>query len=520
MAPQGLIFRAARPIGAAEIVALLRPRFLVRVESPRKQDLAYYDTFDARLHANGLVLCLGGGQLRLDSVEGEPLARERATSPPDFAERLPDGALRDAILPRTGIRRLLPLVDIGRESRTLRILDTNEKTIVRLRLEENEARPPTSTEGDGRIVPIPDLIRVIPVKGYERELEAVVEALEKAPGIMRGGIDEVVNAVEAIGDRLVENPCKFRPELDPATPTADAMRGLHRSLLDIVRLNEDGVRTALDTEFLHDYRVTIRRIRSALGQVEGVFPAEDLIRFAKEFKWLASATGPARDADVFLLKLPGYRATLPEKTRRDLDPLETFLLARRRRAYRTLAKKLGSERYATLLADWDAYLGETAKPSPSAPNAGRPLLDVASEHIAKVAERVLETGRAIDDDTPAAALHKLRLECKKLRYLLDLFSSLYQPKSIGRLLRDLKKLQDNLGDFNDCEVQQDTLQSFASEMAANGSTPVETFLAMGRLEDRLQIRQGTERQRFSRRFARFARPANRRRMHALFGLNA
>ncbi len=519
MARQGLIFRAAQPSGAEEVVALLRSHFPVRVESPRKQDLTYYDTFDARLHANGLVLSLGGGQLRLDSAEGEPLACERTTSPPDFAERLPDGALRDAILPWTGVRRLLPLVDIRRESRALRILDSHDKTVVRLRLEENEARPPKSKDG-GNIARLPDLIRVLPVKGYERELEAVVETLEKAPGIVRGGIDEVVNAVEATGDHLVENPCKFRPELDPATPTADAMRAIHRSLLDIVRLNENGVRTALDTEFLHDYRVTIRRIRSALGQVEGVFPAEDLNRFAKEFKWLAAATGPARDADVFLLKLPGYRATLPEKTRRDLDPLETFLLARRRRAYRTLGKKLASERYATLLADWDAYLGKTAKPSTSAPNAGRPLLDVASEQIAKVAGRVLETGRAIDDDTPAAALHKLRLECKKLRYLLDLFASLYQPKSIGRLLRDLKKLQDNLGDFNDCEVQQDTLQSFASEMATNGSTPVETFLAMGRLEDRLQIRQGSERQKFSRRFARFGCAANRRRMHALFGLEA
>ena len=105
---------------------------------------------------------------------------------------------------------------------------------------------------------------------------------------------------------------------------------------------------------------------------------------------------------------------------------------------------------------------------------------------------MLNRGSAIHDDTPAEALHALRLQCKKLRYLLDLFAGLYDPDAIAGLLRYLKKLQDNLGDFNDCEVQQDTLQSFATEMAKAGATPVETFLAMGRLEDPLHHRTVTD----------------------------
>ena len=139
-----------------------------------------------------------------------------------------------------------------------------------------------------------------------------------------------------------------------------------------------------------------------------------------------------------------------------------------------------------------------------------------SERIWSVARRVLKRGSAIDDDTPAAALHRLRIECKKLRYLLSFFASLYDRQEIARLIAALKKLQDNLGDFNDYEVQQAWLTQCARDMSADGTAPVETLLAMGRLEDRLQIRQEEERHRFGQRFALFAAAENRERMRRLF----
>ena len=43
--------------------------------------------------------------------------------------------------------------------------------------------------------------------------------------------------------------------------------------LQTLRINEDGVRKDLDSEFLHDFRVAVRRTRSALSQIKGVFPA-------------------------------------------------------------------------------------------------------------------------------------------------------------------------------------------------------------------------------------------------------
>jgi CHAD domain-containing protein len=97
----------------------------------------------------------------------------------------------------------------------------------------------------------------------------------------------------------------------------------------------------------------------------------------------------------------------------------------------------------------------------------------------------------------------LRIECKKLRYLLEFFRSLCHPDDVERVVKSLKRLQDNLGDFNDLQIQRETLKRFAEEMVAEGCATVESLMAMGRLVERLELRQAEERSRFTKRFAAF-----------------
>ena len=112
-------------------------------------------------------------------------------------------------------------------------------------------------------------------------------------------------------------------------------------------------------------------------------------------------------------------------------------------------------------------------------------------------------GRAIAHDTPAEALHELRIECKKLRYLLEAFAPLFAGKSAARLIRSLKRLQDNLGDFNDYEVQAAGLRRFAHRMGVSSDIDPDTYLVMGRLIERLNARQRHERAVFHDRWAQF-----------------
>ncbi len=93
--------------------------------------------------------------------------------------------------------------------------------------------------------------------------------------------------------------------------------------------------------------------------------------------------------------------------------------------------------------------------------------------------RVRKEGRAISPDSPAEDLHELRKSCKKLRYLLEFFSSLYPKKQVGALIKLLKVLLDNLGKFQDLAVQGDHLREMAQTMRDEGVAATDTLLAMG-----------------------------------------
>jgi CHAD domain-containing protein len=87
---------------------------------------------------------------------------------------------------------------------------------------------------------------------------------------------------------------------------------------------------------------------------------------------------------------------------------------------------------------------------------------------------------------------------------------------MAKLVGALRLLQDNLGDFNDLQVQQTSLSRFAREMSDEGLASADTLLAMGRLVEHLAQRQIDERQHFTRCWTNFATPATRARFRRLF----
>jgi hypothetical protein len=144
------------------------------------------------------------------------------------------------------------------------------------------------------------------------------------------------------------------------------------------------------------------------------------------------------------------------------------------------------------------------------------VAEVARRRLRKVLRRALREGEAIGADSPPEDLHALRKTCKKLRYLLEFFQSLYPPRKVARLIKALKSLQDNLGDFQDLQVQSAALPKFAEQMAVEGEVPGRSLLAMGMLIEDLQHRQRQTRDEFAGRFAEFSRKKNRRLFAEIF----
>ncbi len=508
---QRLYFAIPESLATQALSGRLHAALPLSAGRPQTLTQVWLDSFDWRLHGAGQPLWYERdeqGLRLLWQAPGQPLWALEREAPPRFAADLPAGPLRDTLAPVLEMRALLPRVELVGERLPLRLLDGERKTVVRLDIESLDLQ-----QGDGQRRPLGRWLALEGVRGYPEayaQVFALLEGLDLRPdgGPFHAGFGQS-------GLHPGDYSSKVQIPLDPAEPAWIATRRILRHLHQAMQVNEPGTRADLDSEFLHDYRVAVRRTRSALGQIKGVLPEGPTARFKEGFAWLGQETGPTRDLDVYLLTFDAYQARLPSAVRADLDPLYAYLVAHQRQSQQALVAALDTPRYAELQADWAALLeGELGKRVPE--QALIPIGELASRRIWKMYRRVLDEGRAISPSSPPAALHELRKSCKKLRYLMEFFAALYPAETLKGLIKALKTLQENLGDFQDFEVQQHALHGFAEAMFAEGLAGPATLLAMGMLMRDLEQRQHAAREAFANRFASFAMPQYEAQFRALF----
>jgi CHAD domain-containing protein len=279
----------------------------------------------------------------------------------------------------------------------------------------------------------------------------------------------------------------------------------------VIEDNVAGTIAAIDTEFLHDLRVAVRRTRSILKLAGDVLPANVVERFAPEFKWLGDLTTPVRDLDVYLLELDTMSARLASADPHDLDPFRSFLVRHRAAERRRLVRGLRSSRFERLMTDWRAALAEVTAET----NGGPPVARLAQQRVERAFGKVVRLGKRITADSPSEAVHSLRKRCKELRYLLEIFRSVCDDEPYRPLVKELKSLQDTLGDFQDGEVQREAVREFAAAMMEQGAAPAETVLAMGELAAQLDAHQLGARAALAGRLGPFLTDENRARVKAL-----
>ena len=503
-------------IRLTELTGAIESKFPVQRKARCTIEKIILDSFDWRLFARGYCLsaCSDNGRITLGFES--PGLRLHCRLPhaelPGFEWDIPAGRLRKLVASAINVRRLLPQVRVELEIETICLLNRDRKTVARLHIQQGTA---VGVDNDTR-TPLPLMVLLAPVRGYEQSLHETAAVIEHDIGLTPMAEAPFATAIRAAGVDPGGYVAKKTLMLAADTRADVATAAICRQALATMRANEDGVLRNLDSEFLHDFRVAVRRTRSALGLLKGVFPAEVRAHFKSEFKWLGNITGAVRDLDVYLLKIPVYRADLPESMGHDLDPLSIYLHQHHRSAHRRLVGQLKSKRYEELLSAWEAFLAREPRDNATAPLAGRVVVDVASKRIWKAYRRVYKCGRAITLESAAEDLHRLRINCKMLRYLLEFFSSVYPPNEVTRLIQALKQLQDNLGDVNDLQVQQIRLREFAHEMCNEGLASADTLSAMERLVEHLAQRQIDERLRFSQCWRKFATAANHGRFRRLF----
>jgi CHAD domain-containing protein len=293
--------------------------------------------------------------------------------------------------------------------------------------------------------------------------------------------------------------------LAPDDRADESLRTVLRHLFGTLRANIEGVLEDSDIEFLHDLRVANRRSRTALSQIKGVLPSSVVDRFSPEFKWLGIVTGRCRDLDVWLLQLDRLRrqAVTADAV---LTSMRRVFESRRDKEHEQISTALRSERFHILIDGWSGFLDSTKGSESEAPLASAPIFEVAGPRVFRAAKRIRKRGFGVGVDAPTSLLHRLRIDGKKLRYLLEFFSDLYPPATVSRFIDELKRLQDTLGDFNDTQVQLAFIQEFMDRGA-----PLESKLgAASRLIDAITEREHELRAEFVDRFAEFTGEESRR----------
>jgi CHAD domain-containing protein len=480
----------------------------------------WLDTFDWRLYKAGLTLqfeqARRGGLLVLSKADGTPQAEQRVTRwprRPGLAEDLPPGPVRDRILVLTSPRALLPIVKAASTVSVNRLLNADGKTVARLVEDHVTVTAPTPSTAGGTTAELPPRLAVAEVRGYPGQARKAAGLLAGTPGVSHASQSVFIAALTALGRHPADYTSGVEAEITATMPAPVAVARLLLRLLDTVDLNVDGVLRDIDTEFLHDLRVAVRRTRSAIKLLGAVLPADLAEHFKAEFKWLGDVTTPVRDLDVHLLGFDALTEQLVAASPADLEPLRAFLARRRAREFRRLAAALRGPRFRAITDDWRKALLEIR--DVDGPRRRRPTAAaLARAATGKAYRRIAAQGGAITSDSPPESLHDLRKRAKELRYLLEFFAPLHDQVAYRKVLSDLKQLQDCLGEFQDSEVQRAEIRTLADAMLAERA-PAATLLAMGEIAAKLALSQAGARTEFAARFARFAGPAGRERVRVL-----
>jgi CHAD domain-containing protein len=466
----------------AAIAAALSTTFDVTTAGASPQRSTWLDTADSRLHRAGLTLREvkhgSSRQLDLDDGSGDAISVPTGqTAWPAPVDAISDEALRARIAERVGIRALVPACTVISTQTRLRLRDGLQKLVADAVVDEARVIEPVAAA-------LPVHVTITAVRGYEPQLRSAAQAL-LAAGAAASTPGQFRDAIWTVATAGLIQPPRRRRDLDPDSPAASSVAAALLDHLDTVDQNAPGAVADIDTEFLHDLRVATRSTRALIKLAGDVLPGGIAERFAPEWRWVGAQTTPMRDLDVLLLVLAGRTDDVDVSGLRALGPLSDYLAERRRTELRRLRQALRSHRFSALVTDWRAALQEVlAGESEHGPApATRPF---AEQRMRRARRRIVRRAARLEADWSMDAVHDLRKRGKELRYLQDAFGAVADGRTSRSGTRELKALQDCLGDIRDACMHMDELTDFAG---AARELPAATLMDIGAMCDRLGTRR-------------------------------
>lgn len=418
----------------------------------------YYDTPETDLRDNGLSLRVrddgkqriqtvkqsdDGGGLRRGEWECELEARSSSDLSPDLdaAALTPLGRM----LSRRELGFMRPAfeVDVKRITRSLEI----DGAIIEIALDHGAARV------EGRRSPIAELELELKA-GSPKALFALAEQCSAVAPLELSFLSKAARGYALMEEAEPAAASAVDPKLDPDGEAGEAFRTIAGAALGQIAANARVVKTERLVEPLHQLRVGVRRLRTAISLFAPMLADGSMEGVKAELKWLAGELDDARDLDVFTEEvfLPFCKRD-PELV--GLDSLGQRLEAARARAYDRAQAAVAAPRFRALMLTTLSWIeaGDWAlsvDPMLAALRA-RVTRDLAAEEFERRRRSIVKKGRDLATMEPAER-HKLRIRVKRLRYACGFFAGLYSGKDAKAhkaMAATARDLQDGLGALTD-----------------------------------------------------------------------
>ncbi|MBZ0305442.1 MAG: CHAD domain-containing protein [Anaerolineae bacterium] len=233
---------------------------------------------------------------------------------------------------------------------------------------------------------------------------------------------------------------------------AEAGRKVLLHDITAMRFYEEPARTGFHSEGVHKMRVATRRLRSAHKAFRPYLDATYYEQITKPLRHTAQSLGAVRDLDVFLIKTQPYVNENLEGEEEALLPLLMQIREEYTSVRQTLTQWLDSRTYQKFAGHFQAVL---QYPVPEEHLLLTPSMGLLVRHV--IPEMIYARFGAVRrfelriHDADLNTLHRLRIEFKRLRYTLEFFETVLGDE-IGGVIKEIKALQEILGDLNDAVV--------------------------------------------------------------------
>ncbi len=445
------------------------------------------DTFDNEIRLSGRFLLQTRQSLLLINILNGEITEQNASTW-FFLNDLEKGPVARSLKGVSELRAFIPVSRIKIRRDRVLVLDDEGKTRARLHWFSLFRKKKSLQLGITQ-----------PLRGYET---AHTDLRNLLIGVGAESCTRVADMYRRLGSKTKNYSIKPDIALVPEDSIKISATTIIRTYLGVARQNEAGIIADYDTEFVHDYRVSFRKVRSLLSLFKGVYGSEQTEELKQEFAELMKQTNPLRDLDVYLLSRDDYFKLIPETSHNGLKMMFDIISAKREDEHKKVCKMIKRKLYHQSMRRWRGLFAG-ADNMTTGSDASMNSKYYVSRLISRRYRKVCKIARTIDETTADEVVHELRIHCKKLRYLMEFSLPLFSKKEVKALIKSLKVLQDNLGKFNDYSVQQISLGMFMSERSLSGKKGMKVAESIGALTAMLYQLQCRERNLVMENFSRF-----------------